>query len=312
MSIQAVAWALDQDIPNAGLKLVLIALCNHADKGSGELFLRHSTVEKEASMSRSSVQRHVKMLADLGIIEIGSTFDASGRQAANSYRIIFGEAEQREVAANRAAAKGCQPDTLPNGEEPAVEGVNLTPRGSTSEVGEGVTADTPNTNHPLEPSSPLPPSRGSLGMDFEKLIAAWPSEKIGDRAAAERAYRSLTEVEREQALEVVRTFVRAMIFRKDRVPRLSVYLSERKFVEFHGAPDIDKDGDFYITPDRPEWREWLGSIRRQYGEAGVQSAVKHKFMKRKTRWPTDLSLANGVTKLVTYGTGLDTASATRG
>ncbi|AZO61735.1 hypothetical protein EJ078_22570 [Mesorhizobium sp. M1A.F.Ca.IN.022.06.1.1] len=89
------------------------------------------------------------------------------------------------------------------------------------------------------------------------------------------------------------------------------FLKKQLFLEFHGAPPIDKDGDFVITPERPEWGAWLGSIRRHYGEPGVQSTIKCRRILRKTRWPSDLSLANRVTNLAISGTVTDTASAAR-
>lgn len=316
MSIQAVAWALDQDIPNAGLKLVLIALCNHADKGTGELFLRHRTVEKEASMSRSSVQRHVKALADMGIIEIGSTFEASGRQSANTYRIVFNETEQKQVAANRIASKGCQSDTLPSGEEPvqisASEGVTVTTRGSTGGAGEGVTADTPNTNHPFKPSSPLTPLTGGTDRLFDRMISAWPMEHIGKRDVAEREFAGLSEEKRQRAADCVRVFLRHCTFRNERVPRLSVYLSSQMFEVVYGAPDVDPTGYYRIHIERPEWRPWLEYVRLKHGEEKAAKCEADRIILGKTRWPPDLSLANDVTNLAPSVTGMGTASAVRG
>jgi hypothetical protein len=315
MSIQAVAWALDQDIPNAGLKLVLIALCNHADKSTGELFLRHSTVEKEASMSRSSVQRHVKTLADMGIIEIGSTFDASGRQAANSYRIVFTEGEQKQVAASRTAREGCQSDTLPidgeavGGTEP--EGVTLTTRGSTGGAGEGVNGDTPNTNHPSEPSSPLTPLTGGVDGLLEKMISIWPQEHLGKRDVAERELQALPDAKRQRAADCIKVFLLHCRLRREKIPRLSVYLSAQMFEIVYGAPDLDGAGYYRIHSERAEWGPWLEYVRRKHGEAKAEKCLAEKMILVKTRWPPDLSLANGVTNLATSGTGMATASADR-
>ena len=167
MSIQAVAWALEQDMPNAPLKLVLVALCNHADRDTGSCFPSIRTLMREASMSRSSVQRQIKALADAGIVEVGATFDKSGRQSSNGYRIVFDPAEQEK---NRRAQGGCQIDTLPCG--PAVddvsttdggEGFSLTPPVGQADRGEGVTADTPNTNHQNEPYTPRSPQLATPG-----------------------------------------------------------------------------------------------------------------------------------------------------
>lgn len=289
MSIQAVAWALEQDIRNAPLKLLLVVLCNHADKESGELFLRHSTAEREASMSRSSVQRHMKTLAEMGIVEVGVQFEASGRQAANSYRIVFDPTEQMKVAEARRRAEGCQSDTLPPcgktcaelGKNDPFEGVNLTPRGVSVEQGEGVTADTPNTNHPSKPLPPLPPD----STTFDALCTAWTAEHAAEnRPQGFRAFMKLSEAEKAQAVKMAPVYCRREAWRRNK-PDIGRYLRDRAFVALDGAPDFDRDGDFIITPDREEWAEWIVAIRAAHGEAGVASVRRLGKIVRPTRWP---------------------------
>ncbi len=119
MSIQAVAWALEQDVPNSGMKLVLIALANRAEKDTGECYPSLRRLEREASMSRRSVQRHLQTLWREGFIEVGKSWDSSGRQMANSYRIIFDEDERQAIAAHHQEQ---DPATAFSG-----EGANLTP-----------------------------------------------------------------------------------------------------------------------------------------------------------------------------------------
>jgi DNA-binding MarR family transcriptional regulator len=67
MSVQAVSWALDQDIDNPALKLLLVAICNYVDGGliywSGQ-----EALSKDASMSTRSIQRHLKELEVQGYI----------------------------------------------------------------------------------------------------------------------------------------------------------------------------------------------------------------------------------------------------
>lgn len=93
MSIQAVAWALEQDIPTSGMKLVLISLCNHADRHDQICWPSIQTLEREASMSRTSVQRHLSKLEAAGYISIFPTYDPTGRQRANQYQILFDRKE---------------------------------------------------------------------------------------------------------------------------------------------------------------------------------------------------------------------------
>ena len=63
------------------------------------------------------------------------------------------------------------------------------------------------------------------------------------------------------------------------------YLRERQFLEFDGAPEIDREGYFIIKPPSPEWAAWIEQTRGMYGEKGVEAARKTGFFLRRTRWP---------------------------
>lgn len=79
MSIQAVAWALEQYIPKAIAKLVLVSLANHADHASGRCYPSVEQAAHEASCSVRSVQRYTPYLAERGFIKIEEHFK-DGRQ----------------------------------------------------------------------------------------------------------------------------------------------------------------------------------------------------------------------------------------
>lgn len=260
-------------------------------------------LQNEGGIGRDKVYRILQKLEEVGYLKRDQTKGSDGRFGAYNYTI------------HDDAVPECLPLPRPGNKEavePFPENTEAAPLPEKPVTGYPVTGKSDTYKEPTKQNlPPSPPSRGGLER-FGKLVGDYHPEKIGDRATAERAYLALSDEERTQAIESVKAFVHAMILRGARIPRLSSFLSERKFVEFRGAPPVDKDGDFIITPDRPEWREWLGSIRREYGEAGVQSAVKHKFMKRKTRWPADLSLANNVTNLAPSAPETATASAARG
>ena len=99
MSIQAVAWALDQDFtsytPKGRLssalaaKLVLISLSNHADHVSGHCWPSASTIAKESSCSVRSVYRLISALQRNGYIEIKRVKGGNGKQRTNNYWILF-------------------------------------------------------------------------------------------------------------------------------------------------------------------------------------------------------------------------------
>lgn len=259
-----VAWALDQHIPDSGMKLLLISLANAHNGKTGQCNPGFEQLCKETSLSRSTVIRKLKSLEDDGWITSHPNFTESGRQTSNTYAIVTSR-----------------------------EGVNLTPaEGSTMKPSRGSQADTlggVNGGTPYEPEkgtyTPQPPLQGGSDDLFGKMKAVWPADKLGDLQAAERVWSKLDAGERQKAEACAKTFVNAMRLRKDRVPRLSSYLGERRFVDFYEAPPIDRDGEFVITPDRPEWGPWLGAVRKQFGEKGVNVAVRQKLIVRKQRWP---------------------------
>src|SRR5947209_1766223 len=99
MSIQAVAWALEQDFSYTtprgrqtsahGAKLVLISLANHADHVSGHCWPSGKTIARESSCSEKSVYRLVAALERNGFIDIKRARGPDGKQRSNNYWIRF-------------------------------------------------------------------------------------------------------------------------------------------------------------------------------------------------------------------------------
>jgi len=89
MSIQAVAWALDQYIRDAATKLVLISLANYADKKTGECWPTVAKICEESCQSKSTVLRRLEWLIDRGLVVKIAVKEESGRQRANIYRLVF-------------------------------------------------------------------------------------------------------------------------------------------------------------------------------------------------------------------------------
>jgi len=125
MSIQAVAWALEQDMP-ARPKLVLVSICNHADHRSGYCWLKAETIAEEASCSPRGVFNFVGDLIRNGYVRKSPKRGEDGRQRANDYWVVFdraplawnaergeeveAEAEPDSVAEERTdAAISCEP-----------------------------------------------------------------------------------------------------------------------------------------------------------------------------------------------------------
>lgn len=91
MSIQAVAWALEQDMP-ARPKLVLVSLGNHADHRTGYCWLKAETIGEEASCSPRAVFNFIGDLIRNGYVRKAIRKSEDGKQRANDYWIVFDRA----------------------------------------------------------------------------------------------------------------------------------------------------------------------------------------------------------------------------
>lgn len=100
MSIQAISWALSCDLPNAGQKLTLIAVCNFADE-DGKAWPSQERLAKDTSQSERSVRAHLSALEKAGYISRKKRKKADGSY--NSDMIFI----QRQIspAANLADGK---------------------------------------------------------------------------------------------------------------------------------------------------------------------------------------------------------------
>ena len=91
MSIQAVAWVLDQDLP-ARPKLVLVAIANHASHTDGYCWLKAETIAAEAACSPRAVFNFVGDLIRNGYVRKAPKRGDDGKQRANDYWIMFNRA----------------------------------------------------------------------------------------------------------------------------------------------------------------------------------------------------------------------------
>lgn len=109
MSIQVVAWVLEESDAEGGARLVLLALANHAHSDFTKAFPSVRTIAHEARMSTRSAQYNLRRLeADGRILRTGVT-----RSGTTIYQIV--KEPGPEGGANLA---GVQP-TAPGGAQPA-------------------------------------------------------------------------------------------------------------------------------------------------------------------------------------------------
>jgi len=142
MSVRALTWALDQKTGSPISKLVLLKLADAANDSDGQCWPSRATIAEECELSFESVKRHIKLLADQGLLEVYHR-KLSSVHSSNLYRLPF----KRGVGSDR-----------PQG------GVSQTP---------GVGSDRP-PNHNKEPELNLSPIVPEQIYDLYPLKAAKP------------------------------------------------------------------------------------------------------------------------------------------
>lgn len=175
MSSKAVGWALEQHMPDAVMKLVLISLADAHNGGTGKCFPSLDYIAKQACTSRSTVIRKLKALEEQGWITVEPNHEKTGRQTSNAYVLhIEKRSEGEGVTVTPLPGGGCQADTP-----------------------EGVTAMTPPYIEPEEePNPPEPP----LAEEFEKVVRAWPKLTPSQEAEAWEVFSQLKHVEKAKCI----------------------------------------------------------------------------------------------------------------
>jgi hypothetical protein len=93
MSIKAVSWALEQRLPDAIAKLVLIGICDAHNNGTGRSFPSRAQLAIAASCDERTVTRKLKALEDDGWLTVIRRYDQNGRQTSNEYSLNFNRGE---------------------------------------------------------------------------------------------------------------------------------------------------------------------------------------------------------------------------
>ena len=101
---------------------------------------------------------------------------------------------------------------------------------------------------------------------------------------AERLFDRLSPDERRSAIEFASAF-RSLRAGQGAVALMIPYLREKSFLDFVGAPEIDREGYFVIRPQREEWAAWIASYRSRYSEKIIAGMIERGFMLTRSRWP---------------------------
>ena len=90
MSIEAVSWALKQNLPPSE-KLVLVSLADHHNRATGLCIPGQASVGEQTCMSVRTVQRHLKSLEARGLIVRKARFRPEGRGRTSDSYILQGD-----------------------------------------------------------------------------------------------------------------------------------------------------------------------------------------------------------------------------
>lgn len=232
-----------------------------------------SDLQRKGGIGRDKVLRIIGELETAGYIVRERARGEGGAFAGMNYEVhdtALPRPENTDVAAP-------QPD-LPEAAEP--------------EAAEPEAVNTDAYKEHTEEKHILPPTpQGGEGRKaFQRLWESWPVDHLPDNLEyALKQFLKLSDVERAYAEEVVDVYRRRCAVRGAH-PRMIPYLKEKQFLDLVDAPEMDKDGDFIVTPKhRLEWSEWLGEIRKgKTKEAGDKAVAYHVSLGKiivKTRWP---------------------------
>lgn len=88
MSIQAVAWAIDQKTGSAAGKVVLLCLANYADE-EGKCWPSQETIAAETELSERSVREWLQKLEEVGLLSREKRRRDDGYRASDLIRLAF-------------------------------------------------------------------------------------------------------------------------------------------------------------------------------------------------------------------------------
>lgn len=154
-----------------------------------------------------------------------------------------------------------------------------------------VTKDRITQTTEIPPPSPVRPRRASAlareaaDLEFSKFWADWPeADRPRAQPLAGKLFAGLAPAERRMAVQFAHAY-RTTRGRTDGFAPMITYLREQLFVEFDGAPEIDSEGYYVITRDRPEWSSWMDHLRGRYSAEVVEREAARGWFLRPKRWP---------------------------
>ena len=176
MSGLALIWAANVKGLKPAAKIVLIQLADFHNKETGQCNPSAQRLADECEMGRATLFRHMTTLEECGLVTRHARGDGDGGRGSNQYElhldITLGPSSRPKGGANGSNRVVSQNET----------GGNVSKkRGKSPKVETGVVSNR-DRNLTIEPKKE-PPSRKREAGEAEKILAAYPPDRLRGRAA---------------------------------------------------------------------------------------------------------------------------------
>lgn|GEM_PF-3539913 len=274
MSIQAVAWAISQRVGSPTGKVLLMCLANYANE-RGECWPSQKTIAREAELGERATRDWLQKLEAQGFIERSRRHRADGSRTSDHVVLNL----------SRVPDSGDNNLTADSAARPDLAASDAKPTGTSCRTYRHDVPGIEPSPQPLEEPSSGARERGTDG--FKKLWEDWPAKERPDKMkAAKWTFDRMTPDEQSAAVAQARRFRRLTKARKD-MALMIPYLKNREFLDIAEGPDINADGKFIITPERPEWPAWREHLREKYSDAAVERLDARSSFFADFRWPLE-------------------------
>lgn len=249
-----------------------MCLANYANE-RGECWPSQKTIACEAELSERATRDWLQKLEAQGFIERTRRHRADGSRTSD--HVVLNLTRRPNSGDNNLTADSAARPDLP--------AADAKPSGTSCRT---YRRDVPGIEPSPKPS--IEPSSGASAQEedgFKKLWNEWPAKERPDKIkAAKWVFDRLSTVEQSLAVRQAKRFRRLAKARKD-MALMIPYLKKRKFADLSDAPDINTDGQFIITPERPEWPAWRAYLQEKYSDAAAKKIDARKSFYADSRWP---------------------------
>jgi hypothetical protein len=268
MSGPAWTWRhaiLEAELPATTKHVLLTISCFMNDVGEG-CYRTTKELAQFTGLSERAVCTHIENAAKLGWLKKSQHGFRGQKWKRNEYGPLWPKGTEPGSAASKKALNVVQERAEPDDKKP------LKQVQQDKDISRNI-------------SNPSPVAQSRDGGEFSKLWNEWPEvSRPRERSYAEKLFVRLTPEDRARAVAIAGCYRVAQTHRGN-FAAMILYLRDRQFLEFEGAPLIDSDGYFVIRPDREEWTAWLEHYRTQCSETILTSTQKRGFLLTRTRWP---------------------------